>query len=75
MSTPSKKCLARIEECDRILDVLHRDIKEIIIDRVLDASAEHPGVPAEILRGKLMIRTEGCLCNAFKKIAAGADGL
>jgi len=75
MSTPSKKCLARIKECDRALDALHADIKEIILNRVLDASAEQPGVPAEILRGRLMIRTEGCLCNALKKIAAAADGL
>jgi hypothetical protein len=75
MSTPSRECLAQIEKCDRTLDALHASISDIISERVLAASAEHPSVPVEVLRGLLMTRTGGCLCNALKKIAAGADGI
>jgi len=75
MSAPSKECLIQIQKCDSALDALHTSINEIIEDRVLAASAERPGVPVEVLRGLLMTRTGGCLCNALKKIAAKADGL
>jgi hypothetical protein len=75
MSAPSNECLGQIKKCDRVVDELHVSINEIIAERVLAASAERPGVPAEVLRGLLMTRTGGCLCNALKKIAAGADGI
>jgi len=38
-------------------------------------AAECKGVPQTVLRGHLMARTGGCLCDAIKRIASGNDAL
>jgi len=74
MSNPQEVYMASVKKCENRIDALHIDINELIAGHVL-AVSDRRGTPREILRGRLMLRSVGCLCDALKKIAAGKDGL
>jgi hypothetical protein len=61
-------------ECEAKIEELHAAINELIAEHV-QAVSDRREIPWEILRGRLMLRTAGCLCGALKKIAVGKDGL
>jgi hypothetical protein len=70
----SEEYAAKLGGCEDKIDALHVVINALIAEHV-QAVSDRRGTPREILRGRLMLRSVGCLCDALKKVAAGKDGL